>query len=234
MKKLFLIISTVILLQQPSIDMVNTELELISKAGEEEGWNLQEWQVIIIEKMPRENYDNITNMLQNSYLVTTQEDENKLKYTFESQIQDEHINHSLQALVDHHSDIVTVHIVLSGQTWDESAKKHYKRLTRTLQHDYNFTFTKKFTCLKFGVSGIINDGILLDEFWKNLQIVHKLEQDDNIQHSSYDKDIYGYSPLWSNQIQVDQDNINFQMTIKSNEANKKEIIIGTPMLLNEY
>src|SRR5699024_2162913 len=101
MKKLFLFISTVILLQQPSIDMVNTELELIAKAGEEEGWNLQEWQVIIIEKMPRENYDNITNMLQNSYLVTTQKDESKLKYTFESQIQDEHINHSLQALVDH-------------------------------------------------------------------------------------------------------------------------------------
>src|SRR5699024_9852355 len=120
-------------------------------------------------------------------------------------------------------EAITVQTIISAPEWNESVKTYYNSLSKALQHHYNLKFTRNFTCLKFDVSGIIDDGFSIDEFWQKLKVVHKKEQYDNVQQSTYEKEIYGYSQLWSNEIDIEQERINFQMAIKNNAANKKEI-----------
>ena len=216
-------------------ELPNHELNLLAQAGQQEGWELKEWQVVSINIISKNEFDNISNSLQNRYFLSISKGQNAVIYTFESKNKNDLINHSFQAVVpQNNSDRVTLKTVISGVEWNEKIYDYYSRLTRDLQSDYKIKFTRNFTCLKFDVGGIINSGSLFDEFWNKMKVVHKKEQYDNVQQSIYEKEIYGYSPLLGEEINVNNEKINFQIALKNVTANKTELIVGTPMIINEY
>jgi|GEM_PF-2608650 len=237
MKKLMLMSSFLFLFNvHPINEMTHDELALLAHAGLEQGWELDEWQVVMMNDMNIKDFDNITKRLQNSYFVSTFEDENAVIYSFESKNNNPYMNHSFEAVVptQHNNETITLHLIISGNSWDEKASDYYTELTNRLKTDYNMQFARNFTCLKFQVSGIINIGLSIDEFWQKMKVVHTQEQYDNVQHSIYEKEIYGHSPLIGNDIEVNDEKINLQMALKDEPGNKKQVIVGTPMILNEY
>lgn len=234
-KIIFLLYTFLLVSQSPMKELPNHELILLAQSGQEEGWELKDWQVVSINIISKNEFDNISNSLQNSYFVSISKDQNAVKYKFESKNKNDLINHSFQAVVpQNNSDRVTLKTVISGAEWNEKIYDYYSRLTRDLQSDYKIKFTRNFTCLKFDVGGIINSGSLFDEFWNKMKVVHKKEQYDNVQQSIYEKEIYGYSPLLGEEINVNNEKINFQIALKNVTANKTELIVGTPMIINEY
>ncbi|MEI3607771.1 YwmB family TATA-box binding protein [Pseudogracilibacillus sp. SE30717A] len=236
MKKIIFIVSISFLLNHTQFNHLQyNELSLLAEAGQNEGWDLKEWQAVAFLELTPQEYDNLSNKLQNSYLVTMEENENAVKYIFETNERDELITHSFYTVIPTKGEQnITVQAIFFGEEWDDMISDYYDSLIKALQKDYNIKFSKIFTCLKFEVSGIINNGFSIDEFWQKMNVVHRKEQYDNVQQSIYEKEVYGYSPLWSNTITVDNEPINFHMTIKNDEANKKQVIVGTPMILNEY
>lgn len=233
-KFIFLICTFILLSHSPIKEVTNQELTLLAQAGQEEGWDLKNWQVVSINDISKKEFDNISNMLQNSYFVSLSENENAVIYTFESKKTNELIEHSIQAIIKNSGDHVRLQTIISGDEWNEKIYDYYSLLTKDLQMDYNIKFTRNFTCLKFNVSGIINNGSLFDEFWNKMKVVHRIEQYDNVQQSIYEKEFYSYSPSLGEEIIVNNEKINFQIALKKISDEKTEIIVGTPMILNEY
>jgi len=233
-KYLFILSMIICLTEQPVQEPLNQELEILAEIGEDQGWELDEWQVVFINEISTRSFDKIINNLKNSHLITTQKDKYTVKYMIENQNDDEQISHFFQAIVPSNANKITLQTVISGQGWNDSIKENYLHLTKSLLHDNNISITKNFTCLKFNYSDIMNVGFSFDEFWKKMKVIHKKEQNDNVQHSAYKKEFYGFSRLLGDEFEINNEKINFQMTLKNDERNKKQVIIGTPMILNEY
>jgi len=223
---------SILFLLQPVQNKPDHELPLLVEAGQEEGWQLNNWQVVNIDQLTENEFETFMNNLQNDYKATIIKDENAVKYTFEYKKSVEEITHAFHAVKS--SDKITIQTIIYGQNWNHTVQDYFDKLTNSLQKAYKLKFTKNFTCLYFEESGIINGGFTIDEFWQKMKIKREFEQYDNVQHSTYERELYGYSPLWNNEMVVDQAKINVQMTIKQDDEHKKQIIIGTPMILNEY
>lgn len=235
MKKLIVIMFVAVLLQQPVAVEANQPLNIIIDVFLDEGFTLDEWEVIMIDTISEKDFERLMTKSHNSYIVTVIKDKDKVKYIFDAKNPEKMINHSIQVIEPNHSDdIKTIQIVISGKEWNDSVQLYYNDLTKRLKSEYSSQFNRIFTCAKLNDNGIINVGFSYDEIWKKMKIVHKSEYFDNIQQSNYVKEVYGYTSLWHDEIEVQDEKINFQMAVKNDAQNKKQVIIGTPIILNEY
>src|SRR5699024_12270572 len=75
---------------------------------------------------------------------------------------------------------------------------------------------------------------VLNYISKELEIKHEQTQIDNHEKSALDKIIYGYTPLWSQKINIMNNPTNVQIAVTSNEKGMVNFTVGTPILINEY
>lgn len=235
MKKVILLLTVFFISFQQPIKEDPQPIEFIAQVAEEENLNIKYWQVLMDEKIPRGEFDELMNILESNYSITTLKENNTIKYTMKETDKGIGMNHTFHAVIpsDNLED-VTLQLVIKGTHWDEQTKHRYKDLTKTLQYDYSIQFGRTFTCLKLVDNAIINDGSYDERILKKLNIKNLNEQYDNVHKSTYIAEYYGYTPLWDEKIVVNDEKINVQMVIKETENNHTEIIIGTPIVLNEY
>lgn len=131
-----------------------------------------------------------------------------------------------------YSPKVTVQI--QGVNWDETVMKG---LSEEKFEDILKNFSQNariFTCLVVTSNDIINDvyftGVLTDK----LQMKNVVVQSDTIEQSTYHDIIYGYVPLWNNSVHVLDQRFNMQIVMQNDNDLKTKMIIGTPILMNEY
>lgn len=236
MKKLFIILSIILFLQeQPTTHQPGKELDVITTVFTEEGFTVEEWDIIMINKMSRKKFNKIKNKLQNSYLGTVIKEESKLIYISESKNTDDKLRYTTQIIIpENQNDEITFQIVVSGKEWDSFAENYYNNMTKHLKNEFSLKFNKIFTCVKLTDNGIIDNGYSYDEIWQKMNVVHKNEHYDNVKQSNYEKEVYGYTPMWNSKVIVQDEPINFHMILKNNKQNNKTVIIGTPIILNEY
>lgn len=234
------IVVSMIMLFQGSTQITphhSDDLTLLLDATEEEGLTLEDWEIIFLEEMPLTSFEDMKNSLMIDHVVTKETSDGITKYIFQPKKKNDHLTYQFILLDSaRFSGNVQIQLVLHGTSWDEQVKRIYTSMTNKLQRKYNLQLKENFTCIKVNDSDIINDGFSVNNMLEKMQILHKREQQDNITESSYLKNVYGYSPLLSNTIEIDtlNDKINLQLTIREKTNNKKQIIIGTPVILNEY
>lgn len=230
---LFLII-LFIPFQQPTSEE-RTALEIIAEAGNKEGLVLESWQINMDEKLNRKKFEQLLNKLEINYNVTMINEHDKLKYVIRENNPHSTFHHTFYAIVPKNNrDDVTLQLVISGQKWDEETKNNYYMLTNLLKNDYDLIFGRNFTCLKFAKDDIMRDGLIYENLWEHLQVSQINEHKDNINHSTYVAEYYGYSNLLPDGINVANEKVNFQMVVKESRGNNTQIIIGTPIVINEY
>lgn len=226
---------SIILQQQAHVEETDEDVEKIIDVATNEGLTVEEWEVVHMDTISQQRFEYITNILQSRYLDTVTEDENKIKYVFEAQNSEEMVHHYFQVIVpNNRQGEITLQTVISGSVWNESTADYYKDLTKTLQNDLLVGFDKTFTCVKLNNSGIINSGFSGDEIWQKMKVIHKSEYYDNVPQSNYSRELYGFTPLSNSELLVSGEKINFHMIMKDKVQNEKQVIIGTPIILNEY
>lgn len=235
MKKTIFIILFMMLIPHQTMIEADKELDDIVNTFTDQGFLLDEWQVVIVNKLTKKEFENIAKKLQISYVASVRNEENTVKYEFEAKNSEEPLNHSIRAILPkNNSNDISVQLVIFGEEWNETVQNYYNHLTRKLYNEFSLTFTKIFTCVKLSDNGIINDGFSHDELWEKMNVVHKKEQFDTIQDASYLYEMYGYNPSWKTKMIIQEDPINFHFVMKNDDQNKKQVIIGTPIILNEY
>lgn len=235
MRKVITIILLIFIpFQQPVLEEQN-DVELIIQAAGKQGLELESWEVMMDQKLNRKKFEQILNKLKNNYNITINEEQDKLKYVIRGKKPEPFVDHFLIAIIPKsNQNDITLKLVIKGHYWNKSMKSNYDRLTKRLQFDYDINFGRIFTCLKFNDSVIIRDGLIYEKLQNQLQISHVFKHKDNLTNSTYVAEYYGYSSLFQEEILVGNDQINFQMVIKETAENDSQIIIGTPIVINEY
>lgn len=239
MRGLWVILSIIILFQggieQPSYH--SNDLNTLVENTKQEDLLLEEWEVVFLENLDTTSFEEIKLSLQDNHFVKKDENADVRKYIFEPKNKENDVTYQL-ILVDpvHSQGNKQLQLVLSGTSWDEDVKKQFEYMTNKLQRLYKLLLNSNYTCIKLVDSDIMNDGFSVNNLLENMQLLHKQEQQDNIEESSYEQIVYGFSPLLSNNLEIgtEIDKINFQLTIRETTNNKKQVIIGTPVILNEY
>ena len=195
---------------------------------------IDEWQVTIKEKVERDKKQDIINNIKENGNYTRKERKNSVLYTFEdSHIYSESVETYNVLISKNKSDDIEIIAEFKGYTWNEKRNTHYEQWLRKM-NDIFTPSARIYTCLTTEFNGIINADYVLNDISKELEIKHEQTQIDNHEKSALDKIIYGYTPLWSQKINIMNNPTNVQIAVTSNEKGMVKFTVGTPILINEY
>lgn len=195
---------------------------------------IDEWQVTIKEKVERDKKQDIINNIKENGNYTRKERENSVLYTFEdSHIYSESVETYNVLISKNKSDDIEIIAEFKGYTWNEKLNTNYEKWLRKM-NDIFTPSARIYTCLTTEFNGIINADYVLNYISKELEIKHEQTQIDNHEKSALDKIIYGYTPLWSQKINIMNNPTNVQIAVTSNEKGMVKFTVGTPILINEY
>lgn len=216
-------------------EIVNHDIGLLMDAVEEENLELQSWEVVYLETMDDALFKKVKNELQIHHSVIIEQQDSIKKTIFSPQNDVKSLDYHITALdQEHGTGDIRVQIVIRGKSWELEDKAAFNNLTKRLQNKYAFRLERNFTCIKLLDNGIMNDGFSVNNLMRNLQVVHTMKHTDNMESSVYEEMHYGYSSLLSNELEVDETQINLHVAMRKMTNDKKQIIIGTPGILNEY
>lgn len=196
---------------------------------------VEDWQVTIKEQVTRAKADKLVQQLKNSYLASTTNDVNVIKYSFSDAQKQKSVVESFKVIVPKNANYkAEVIAVIRGDYWDQSIKQAYYSTINALPESLFTKQAKEFACLTTESNGTISSDDFLKAFMNELKVKQILTQTDNINHSTVGKIIYGYTPLWNQEISIMDKTMNIQLAMNENENGDTTFTIGTPILITEY
>ncbi|GGJ91833.1 hypothetical protein GCM10007063_13030 [Lentibacillus kapialis] len=238
MRSFALIMSIVILMTVSTTAFANKSDEMteLGSVVSDNGLSVDNWQVTIKEKMAKDDVDRLLQKLRdkNSYKVSSDEDENTVKYFFERVQKQTSFSESYSVVIPENplydAELIAV---LQGDKWNDKVAADYIDRIGDIHTSYFTNKSTKFACLSTINNDIIEDDNFFARLKNTLQLSKVREQTDNVEQSTVNKIIYGYTPLWEQTIKMKQP-INLQIVIQNAAQNSKRLTIGTPILINEY
>ncbi|WP_100009903.1 YwmB family TATA-box binding protein [Lentibacillus sediminis] len=196
---------------------------------------VENWEVMIREDLAREEAKQVIADLKNSHKVTTDKNENRVKYSFVSRQKTDGITEQFNVVIPRDEQHSARFIgVLKGTYWSEQVKASYLKKAPGMKAEFFSESTQKFTWLKAKNSGIINNDYFLQNVTEILGVQHVLTQHENNANSVHEKIVYGYTPLWKEKISLNNTPMNLQIAVKEDAKGNPAYIIGTPILIHEY
>src|SRR5699024_1772233 len=107
-------------------------------------------------------------------------------------------------------------------------------MLQTINENY---FTEKshvYTCLTIENGVIISSDNFLEKMIKNFNLSNVTTQIDKVSKKVHKKVIYGYTPIWDKKLMIKDEPMNLQVVIDGDDTEERKVIIGTPVLINEY
>lgn len=232
---ILIILCLLVAADTPRIDMQTDELVKLATLMTDSNLNVNEWTVTIKEKIPDEQRAEFIHILKKDHQWTTKKNDNTTKFIARSTDHDEDISITYQILTPKEKQYKTELIVtMSGASWSESVGKHYLENIEKISSNYFTEIASTYTCLSTRNDAIINSDRIIDTFVQELDLKYVSTQNDTMKQITSKKIIYGYTDLWTNEIVMDGSPLNIQMVINHTENEKEKIMIGTPILINEY
>lgn len=210
--------------------------EIIDLAGavEKQDLAIEQWEVTVKEEVNRPKAKKQVRQLKNRYSVAKQEEEDVVKYSFQDTHNSDDLSEYFKVIIpedpEYNAEVIAV---ISGEKWNEAIKKRYVSTINALPEKMFTNQAHEFACLTTHTNGKINSDDFLETYKQDLNIEQVSTQTDNVQHSTVKKIIYGYTPLWKQSINIENETLNVQIAVSGNKRNTK-LTIGTPILINEY
>ncbi|MFD1362038.1 YwmB family TATA-box binding protein [Lentibacillus salinarum] len=198
--------------------------------------SVDSWQVTIKEEMDADTISRMLDKIQaeTGYKVTGTEDENAVKYFIEDTQKKSGITETYNVVIPKNplQDAQLI-AVLEGEDWDSAIADVYFTRLETIQSTYFTNKSTKFACLTTNVDDKIDNAYFFSQLKESLHLKHIDMQTDNVKNSTVKKIVYGYTPLWEQEITMKKP-MNLQMVVQNSTHDGKRITIGTPILITEY
>ena len=192
------------------------------------------WEVIWKERLARKEVPTIINKLKDRSLVTVKDNENVIKYLFETTQKKDNISLKFQLIIPKQTNVNPEFIaVFKGDSWDQQIMDIYKREEIKISDLFTYS-SNKYTCIGTKENDIIEIRAFLDKMENNLNLLHRSTQFDTVNNSTHKKIIYGYTALWEQKFIINDRPQNVQIVEKHIDKDRSIVTIGTPILVNEY
>lgn len=195
------------------------------------------WEVTMKEQMSKDKIKMLLGKLEakNSQIDTGEEDENSIKYSFGYIHKNTNITETYNVVIPKDDKYqAQFNVVIEGKSWNKSIKKDYLNRVESIQDDFFSQDSTKFACLTTTLSGKIGSVYFIKRMKEKLHLQSITEQTDTVENSTLKKVVYGYTPLWDQQITIMDKPMNLQFAFKEKENGKTKLTIGTPILITEY
>lgn len=214
----------------------NDELIQIHSILSKEDFSTDTWNVIFSEEISTQTASKLKQKMENSYLVTVHEDINRIKYKMNFKTSSKNsINYHLELIIPkHHHEKPTITAFIYGTSWDEKTLNVYNKIKANLLSAYFSERHNMFTCVKIPIDDIINRANFNKKINEIFKVKYKNVQFDKSQQNINKEIIYGYTNLWDRMIKVENEPMNIQIVIKEMKNRHSHMIVGTPILMNEY
>lgn len=236
MKKVIILISLLCMLQNgQALSKGTSELLDIINAMETTELVVSSWELIGREKISEKKMEKIKKHLINQGFTENTSEKNTVNlHTYEKNEQNK-VKISV-AMIKANNKSATIHLQakITSEEWDEKSERNIEMISEEFMESVFTNRAAYFTCIKFENNGIIDDSAHIMHFLKELNVVEKQSQSDNIEKSAYEFEFYGYIESWDSHIDVDNMKINMQIVTRKTLNDKRQTIIGTPVILNEY
>lgn len=211
--------------------------ELIELTGIVTDSNLQvdEWTVTMKEKMSTTNAEKMIDNLDTSYKVQVTETNEITKYKAVNKDNKDKFNVIYELIIPKNDSLSSdVSVTIRGDSWDANIQEKYVKYSDRISTESFTENSRVYTCISIRDSDIINPVYIIDQIKSKLDLKIVSTQTDTVRNSPHKQFIYGYTPLWEEKIVVKTVPTNIQIVIERDEKGKENMIIGTPILINEY
>lgn len=155
-------------------------------------------------------------------------------YFYENTHNYDTINVSFKVVIPKTEQPAELVAIIAGEHWNRSLSNQYLHLLQTITNAY---FTKNihvYTCLSTTESVIIDSDEFFQKVIEKFDIKNISTQSDNINNQIHKKIFYGYTQIWEKKLKINDELMNLQVVMDEKKNGKQKIIIGTPILINEY
>lgn len=203
----------------------------IAKTNEFEVLN---WEVLIKENLLQSHFEKFLNKFQNNRQNTTKVVQTGIQYylVFEKT---KYIHVEFHPVIlDEQAGQIEVTAVIRGTEWNEHVEKEFVAAITYLNENLFHENAKRFACIEVLEDDTIESGVIVEQYTSSLQMIYQNEQKDAFEWSKLNQIIYGYTPLWNEKFVIDGEPYNLQIASVRSETGKASLLIGTPILMNEY
>lgn len=235
MRKIALIILFVLLLTTKTVTMAEYNDALLDIADYTETISLpiDDWTVTVREQISEEAaIEMMTKMKKEGLQATKKEKENSTNYSLADTQNSSKLNVYYNVIV--HSGKAELIAVIEGRDWSESMKELYMKEITKVKNQYFTNMAQTFACLTVIDDAIIGSDYFFNDLTKTFNIQQETVQFDNNENLSHNFIFYGYTPLWTQKISLENATMNIQVAVTENTEGHLTYTIGTPILINEY
>lgn len=232
----FLIVSMILFSGSSETQTPSEELITIISALEENNVEADEWSVLYKDKITNKQMKNLIKNAKKEDTFSSTKQKRSTSYSWILQDDDNPmtINYTIVQQLSKNGPISLI-VELSGSAWNGQIEQKYEEKIKTLEKEIFTKNVNKFTCIMAKKDDIIEHVDFLNKLKNNFQIKDFSTQTDKIKENVHNKIVYGYTPLWKESINIMGQQTNLQLVINQREkAEETKIIIGTPILINEY
>lgn len=238
MKKIiFAIIFVVVTIQVTNaIAKSDTSEELVAMAEliNEFDLSVDSWTVTYKENIPEQSLNGIIDKMKEKGQVIKTETEDATKYNVQHTHKNEKLNESYNVVYAKHLNQIELTITIEGESWDSQVESQYRNIEAKLLKEMLTNSVQKFACMTTHSNDIIADDKIVKYLEKKLKLRQKSTQNEKITKNVNKKIVYGYIPMWTTKIEMLGNPVNMQLAFTNDMHKGTTMIIGTPILINEY
>lgn len=210
------------------------ELAGMASFIKQEKLDMEGWERTFKESIPKQKVYSILEEIGQRGTWSEEKSEKAVKYFLNNRHKTSGLLESYIVVIPKEGDNAELIIVLKGEDWNGHIASAYDSRKEMIEKTFFTEAMKTFACMSARSDDIIKDGFFLKKIQQKLNIKHIVTQEEKFGESGYKNIIYGYIPLWSEEIRMGQHPMNMQAVMTKTKHNGTKVMIGTPILIHEY
>lgn len=234
---IFLMLS--LLLMQPAPNLLRHDTLIpLANIMSKLHYSIDEWQVVLKEKISRDQAISYVNRLASHDEITSEKDKNMTKFVVQYTQLSGIINVSYSIIIPNQPSKADLFVVIEGKSWDQSVMNEYRHIFVDIYRQYFTQDLMIFACLSSRVDAIMESVYIFDEFTHKLDLQHIFVQSDETETGLHNHMMYGYTSLWdTTELTIHDQPVNIQIVVQHTENSDlgdTRVTVGTPILIHEY
>lgn len=191
------------------------------------------WKVTIKDTIDTNTTKNLLNTVENEHLVTSTFTEKRVQYKMDiKRIK----SMSVEITINHYQEENQAEVVIEiqGSDLNEDILKKYDELVTRIKQKYLSNEARVFTCISATYSATINRNELENGIIHVLELQSVSEIIDSLTDPKKQIVLSGYSSHIKEEITTTNKKFNAQIVIQTMDNGKNSLMIGTPIIIDEY